>query len=137
MIFNILDNTTELWMTKYIIGEIFSSGGANLYKSYSDQTVSVLIVFLESSNMWKSTEQNKESFDSSKAKVCFSSCAANIAFLMLFYKMLWQRLKTKKFLQKYFANFNFCWSSSFLPNQSKKSSMYFNMFFWKKIQCNI
>ena len=30
-IFNILDNTTELWMTKYIIGEIFSSGGANLY----------------------------------------------------------------------------------------------------------
>ena len=45
MIFNILDNTTELWMTKYIIGEIFSSGGANLYKSYSDQTVSVLIVF--------------------------------------------------------------------------------------------
>ena len=32
MIFNILDNTTELWMTKYIIGEIFSSGGATLYK---------------------------------------------------------------------------------------------------------
>ena len=32
MIFNILDNTTELWMTKYIIGEIFSSDGATLYK---------------------------------------------------------------------------------------------------------
>ena len=38
-IFNILDNTTELWMTKYIIGEIFSSGGATLYKNPSDQTV--------------------------------------------------------------------------------------------------
>ena len=33
------DNTTELWMTKYIIGEIFSSGGATLYKNPSDQTV--------------------------------------------------------------------------------------------------
>ena len=41
MIFNILDSTTELWMTKYIvIGEIFSSGGATLYKTPSDQTVS-------------------------------------------------------------------------------------------------
>ena len=39
MIFNILDNTTELWMTKYIIGEIFSSGGATLYRNPSDQTV--------------------------------------------------------------------------------------------------
>ena len=38
MIFNILDNTTELWMTKYIIGEIFSSIGATLYKNPSDQT---------------------------------------------------------------------------------------------------
>ena len=37
-IFNILDNTTELWMTKYRIGEIFSSGGATLYKKPSDQT---------------------------------------------------------------------------------------------------
>ena len=26
-------------MTKYIIGEIFSSGGATLYKNHSDQTV--------------------------------------------------------------------------------------------------
>ena len=39
MIFNILENTTELYITKYIIGEIFSSGGATLYKSPSDQTV--------------------------------------------------------------------------------------------------
>ena len=39
MIFNILDNTTELYMTKYIIGEIFSSSGATLYKNPSDQTV--------------------------------------------------------------------------------------------------
>ena len=39
MIFNILVNTTELWMTKNIIGEIFSSGGATLYKKLSDQTV--------------------------------------------------------------------------------------------------
>ena len=38
MIFNILDNTTELWKTKYI-GEFFSSGGATLYKNPSDQTV--------------------------------------------------------------------------------------------------
>ena len=38
-IFNILDNTTELWMTKYIIGEMFSSGGATLYMNPSDQTV--------------------------------------------------------------------------------------------------
>ena len=41
-IFNILDNTTELWMTKYIIGEILSSGGATLYKNPSDQTVKTL-----------------------------------------------------------------------------------------------
>ena len=39
MIFNILDNTTELWLTKYIIGEIFSSSGATLYRNPSDQTV--------------------------------------------------------------------------------------------------
>ena len=38
-IFNILDNTTELWITKYIIGEIFSSGGATLYYNPSDKTV--------------------------------------------------------------------------------------------------
>ena len=39
MVFNILDNITELWMTKYIIGDFFSSGGATLYKNPSDQTV--------------------------------------------------------------------------------------------------
>ena len=39
MIFNILDDTTELWMTKYIIGEIFSSDGATLHTNPSDQTV--------------------------------------------------------------------------------------------------
>ena len=39
MNFNILDNTTELYMTKYIIGEIFSSGGATLHKNPSDQIV--------------------------------------------------------------------------------------------------
>merc|ERR1712016_453886 len=38
-IFWITPVTTELWMTKYIIGEIFSSGGATLYKNLSDQTV--------------------------------------------------------------------------------------------------
>ena len=37
--FNILDNITELRMTKYIIGEIFSSGRTTLYKNPSDQTV--------------------------------------------------------------------------------------------------
>ena len=48
MIFNILDNTTEFWMTKYIIGEIFSSGGATLYKNPSDQTVKeeVFLLFM-------------------------------------------------------------------------------------------
>ena len=39
MIGNILDNTTELYMVKYTFGEIFSSGGATLYKNPSDQTV--------------------------------------------------------------------------------------------------
>ena len=39
MIGNILDNTTELCMIKYAFGEIFSSGGVNLYKNPSDQTV--------------------------------------------------------------------------------------------------
>ena len=38
MIFNILDITTELWMTKYIIDEIIISGGATLYNNPSDQT---------------------------------------------------------------------------------------------------
>ena len=38
MIFGILAWTIELYMTKYIIGEIFSSGGAALYKNPSDQT---------------------------------------------------------------------------------------------------
>ena len=38
-ILNIMDNTAELWMTKYIIGEIFISGKATLYKNPSDQTV--------------------------------------------------------------------------------------------------
>ena len=42
-IFNIFDNTIELWMTKYIIGEIFSSSGATSYKNPSDQTVMDLL----------------------------------------------------------------------------------------------
>ena len=40
MIGNILDNTTELYMIKYAFGEIFSSGGATLFKNPPDQTVS-------------------------------------------------------------------------------------------------
>ena len=47
MMFNILDNTTELWMTKYIIREISSSGGATLYKNPSDQTVWHFQTFFE------------------------------------------------------------------------------------------
>ena len=39
IIFNILDNTTELWMTKYIICEILSSGRATFYKNPSDPSV--------------------------------------------------------------------------------------------------
>ena len=45
MIFGTLAWTIELYMTKYIIGEIFSSGGATLYKKPSDQTVFVLFKF--------------------------------------------------------------------------------------------
>ena len=45
MIVNILDNTTELDMTKYIIGEIFSSGGPTLYTNPSDQTVKSMAFF--------------------------------------------------------------------------------------------
>ena len=37
-IFNILDNTIKLWMTKYIIVEIFFSRGAKMYNVPSDQT---------------------------------------------------------------------------------------------------
>ena len=36
----------ELWMTKYIKGEIFHSGGATLYKNPSDQTVCCLMMQL-------------------------------------------------------------------------------------------
>ena len=39
MIFGTLAWTIELYMTKYIIGEIFSSGRATLYRNPSDQTV--------------------------------------------------------------------------------------------------
>ena len=39
MIGNILDNTTELYMIKYTLGEIFSSRGETLCKNPSDQTV--------------------------------------------------------------------------------------------------
>ena len=39
MILGTLAWTIELYMTKYIIGEIFNSCGATLYKNPSDQTV--------------------------------------------------------------------------------------------------
>ena len=39
MIFGTLAWTIELYMTKYIIVEIFNSGRATLYKNPSDQTV--------------------------------------------------------------------------------------------------
>ena len=41
MIGNILDNTTELYKLKYTFCEIFSSGGATLYKNPSDQIVCI------------------------------------------------------------------------------------------------
>ena len=41
-----MDNTTELWMTKYIIGEISSSGRATLYKNPSDQTVICMLCYV-------------------------------------------------------------------------------------------
>ena len=44
-LFTTLDNTTELWMTKYIIREFFSSGGATLYKMPSDQTETFCTIF--------------------------------------------------------------------------------------------
>ena len=46
MIGNILENTTELYMIKYTFGEIFSSGGATLYKKPSVQTVKPDFFFL-------------------------------------------------------------------------------------------
>ena len=47
IIFNILGSSTELTtMTKYIIGEISSSGGANLYKNPSHQTVRLFLCFV-------------------------------------------------------------------------------------------
>ena len=39
MILGTLALTIELYMTKYIIGESFISGGATLHKNLSDQTV--------------------------------------------------------------------------------------------------
>ena len=39
MIFATLAWNIEFYMTKYIIGEMFSSGGATLYKNPSDQLV--------------------------------------------------------------------------------------------------
>ena len=49
MIFGTLAWTIELYITKYMIfGEIFSSGGATLYKKTSDQTVSGCQVKLSS-----------------------------------------------------------------------------------------
>ena len=45
------------WMTKYIIGEIFCSGGATLYKNHSDQTVySVTSWLLEQHNRQRRNE---------------------------------------------------------------------------------
>ena len=52
MIGNILDNTTELYMIKYAIGEIFSSGGATLYKNPSDLTVIYLGMILTSAHRY-------------------------------------------------------------------------------------
>ena len=46
----ILDNTTELYMEKYILGEISSFGGATLYKNPSDQTVYSVFYFTEKNN---------------------------------------------------------------------------------------
>ena len=42
IIFGALAWTIELYMKKYIICEIFSSGGATLYRNPSDQTVSYI-----------------------------------------------------------------------------------------------
>ena len=58
MIFNILDNTTELWMTKYIIGEIFSSGGATFYKNLSDQIVCDALVTNVTRAHWSPRQQS-------------------------------------------------------------------------------
>ena len=44
MVLGTLAWTIELYMTKYTIGEIFSSGGATLYKNPSDPIVSNFIL---------------------------------------------------------------------------------------------
>ena len=59
MIGNILDNTTELYMIKYTFGEIFSSGGATLYKNPSDQTVRDGPAFFCSSSILSSSKSTK------------------------------------------------------------------------------
>ena len=58
MIGNILDSTTELYLIKYTFGEIFSSGGATLYKNPSDQTVQTL--YKKKLVYFKATEKVKK-----------------------------------------------------------------------------
>ena len=45
MVLGTLAWTIEFYMTKYIIGEILSSGGATLYKNPSDPTVEIKLTF--------------------------------------------------------------------------------------------
>ena len=77
-------------MTKYIIGEFFSSGGATLYKNPSDQTVickcyNFMIFFLNSFFLGKkklhrgqllpgSTSEDDES--KKKPPTCWSECSS-------------------------------------------------------------
>ena len=51
---------TPLWMTKYIIGEIFSSGGVTLCKNHSDQTVDSLHLKLDLNLKISQTMHSKE-----------------------------------------------------------------------------
>ena len=57
MIFGTLAWTIELYMTKYIIGENFSSDGATLYKNPSDKTVYYLDLL---GNYFLGNSQNPE-----------------------------------------------------------------------------
>ena len=65
MIFGTLAWTIELYMTKYIIGEIFSSGRATLYKNPSDQTVTYCSIFVPRL-FYYSTKMKEEEEDDAK-----------------------------------------------------------------------
>ena len=60
-------------MTKYIIGEIFSSGGATLYKNPSDQTVCTFLTNMDHCNVLRFRYFSKEKMNSNLLRAMFAS----------------------------------------------------------------